>query len=797
MRVKHYAYRLLAAVCAFATIACVDDSFRLDNISTEVTVGSGTTTLPLGYLNDKTLGELIEGQNIEGLHIADNGDISFSYVGESETIDIEGISTEFEIPQINTPFVVEYPDFSVNVSDVSVDAFDDIDIYGLDTYSGMSFSVPGGITVGADYSKVFEGEDYHVEFDVPEQIAAVNKVLFSDPNGGDYGAPMRVRVDFNGLSAVNGGGKLSYNFSIEGASFRLLDADGKLVCDGKSYGNELPFAAGDDCVEFVVYVESITNNVAIDSNHHLDIPLKLTFDMAFEFTTKAGSVNMNALPKITFDGDFAYGDAEVTMDADHIIAECKVEDGYPIVIDNLPAELKMLNRVGMKPNMGAMLDFYIEGMEWLGDDMEDVEVVAKLPECLKLYYIDGENYTYDASANELTTTVEELSKGIAVGVEALDFGTEGLVPEDGKIELTLTPSIVTRFKEDAHISISSLQHKGNLNLTIGIAETIFTVESLSGKVDYTYEVEQAFALSGLDELDLDLEINGIGLKPIIEVNITHPLTMSAKVSGSVEPSVGGEVMQNNIVSFSDVALAPAKYVDGKIESADITLVIADESLRANYIDEKYTFIACDVTKLLLGASLPDTVNIKLSLGVDAEQTQTLYIADDFSISYGYRLDLPFAVDNSLDVRYSDEIGELNSIFEQLSEFDIQVGDVVVIATVTNSTPLQLGANVLFKDANGNDADVQVTIADDAIIKGSADGVTPEVSVLRFDLDLGDGGRVANLTTVDAIAFELAATSAAEDISVPLNINQYVGVKLQLELAGGITVDVGDFVVVDK
>ena len=796
MRVKHYAYRLLAAVCAFATIACVDDSFRLDNISTEVTVGSGTTTLPLGYLNDKTLGELIEGQNIEGLHIADNGDISFSYVGESETIDIEGISTEFEIPQINTPFVVEYPDFSVNVSDVSVDAFDDIDIYGLDTYSGMSFSVPGGITVGADYSKVFEGEDYHVEFDVPEQIAAVNKVFFSDPNGGDYGAPMRVRVDFNGLSAVNGGGKLSYNFSIEGASFRLLDADGKLVCDGKSYGNEFPFAAGDDYVEFVIYVESITNNVAIDSNHHLDIPLKLTFDMGFEFTTKAGSVNMNALPKVTFEGDFAYGDAEVTMNSDVNIADCAVGADNPITIANLPAELKMVNRVGMKQDNGAVLDFYVRGMEWLGADAEEVEVVALLPECLKLYYIDGQNYTYDASEGTVTTTVAELAKGVAVGLAALDFGAEGLVPEDGVIELEFAPSVSVRFKDNARVNVSSLLHNGNLNLEVGVEEAIVNVESFSGKVDYTYEVEQAFALSGLDEFDLDLEINGIGLKPIIEVNITHPLTMSAKVSGTVEPSVGGEVMQNNVVSFSDVALAPAKYVDGRIECADITLVIADESLRANYSDEKYTFIACDVTKLLLGTSFPDTVNIKLSLGVDSEQTQTLYIADDLSISYGYRLDLPFAVDNSLDVRYSDEIGELNSIFEQLSEFDIQVGDVAVIATVTNSTPLQLGASVLFKDANGNDTDVQVTIADGAIIKGSADGVTPEVSVLRFDLNLGAGGRVANLSAVDAIAFELAATSAAQDISVPLNINQYVGVKLQLELAGGITVDVGDFVVVD-
>ena len=64
MRVKRYVYRLLGAVCAFATIACVDQSFDLNNVSKEVTVGSGTTTLPLGYLNDKSLGELLDGNDI-------------------------------------------------------------------------------------------------------------------------------------------------------------------------------------------------------------------------------------------------------------------------------------------------------------------------------------------------------------------------------------------------------------------------------------------------------------------------------------------------------------------------------------------------------------------------------------------------------------------------------------------------------------------------------------------------------------------------------------------------------------
>ena len=793
MRAKQYVYRLLGAVCAFATIACVDQSFDLNNVSTEVTVGSGTTTLPLGYLNDKSLGELLEGNDIEGLHADENGDLSYRYAGESETIDIEGITTEFDIPEVTSPFIVEYPDFEVNVEDVSIVAFDDLNnITGLGAYSGSStsFSAPGGITVSANYSKVFEGEDYHIAFDVPEQVASIDKIYFANEESGHIGTPLNVRIDFNGVAAINGGGKLTYNFGIEGGSFRLLDENGEVVCDGTSYGNTHTIEPDAEYVEFVVYLESISNYTAIDENHRLDIPLKLTFDMGFEFTTKAGTANLSALPKINFEAELAYGDAEVTMDADHIIAECKVEDGYPIVIDNLPAELKMLNRVGMKPNMGAMLDFYIEGMEWLGNDMEDVEVVAKLPECLKLYYIDGENYTYDAAANELTTTVEELSKGIVVGVEALDFGTEGLVPEDGKIELTLTPSIVTRFKEDAHINISSLQHKGNLNLTIGIAETIFTVESLSGKVDYTYDVEQAVELEGLS--DINLEINGVGLKPIIEVNVTHPLTVAATLSGSVVPSANGAAVESNTVAFSDVALPSATFVNGEIAPAEVTLIIADESLRANYADDKYTFVACDVTKLLLG-SLPEALDVKLQLGVDADKVQTLYIDEEFAITYDYSLNIPFAVDETLDVRYSDEIGGLGETFAELAEYDIKVGDIAVIATITNSTPLQFGAEVTLKDGNGNPTAAQLTIADDAIIEGSADGTTPKVSTLRFELDLGADGRVANITEVDAIAFELMATSAAINNAVPLNTNQIVGVKLQLELAGGITIDIDEFI----
>jgi hypothetical protein len=65
--------------------------------------------------------------------------------------------------------------------------------------------------------------------------------------------------------------------------------------------------------------------------------------------------------------------------------------------------------------------------------------------------------------------------------------------------------------------------------------------------------------------------------------------------------------------------------------------------------------------------------------------------------------------------------------------------------------------------------------------------------MRLNLDFGADGRVANLAEVDAIAFDLKATSAAVDGSVPLNTNQFIGVKLQFELAGGITVNLDDFI----
>jgi hypothetical protein len=439
----------------------------------------------------------------------------------------------------------------------------------------------------------------------------------------------------------------------------------------------------------------------------------------------------------------------------------------------------------MLQDENAILKFYAHGLGWLDDDVaKNLEVVVELPHYLKLHAVSNESYKYDDDTHLLTTTIADLDDGVMIGVDALDFGGEGIEPADGKILLEFEPAIRAHFAKDSSLNVSALQHDGDLELTVGIEELKLCVESISGRVDYSYDIDQEFEISGLD--DINIEIGGLGLKPVFEVNISHPLTIEAMLSGTITPCQGGVAVEQNALTFSDIALAAARYENGSITPSDIRLIIADKSLRDKYDSPEYTFVECDVNKLLRG-SLPDGFMINLTLGVDSSEVQTLYIAESFDITYDYGVEIPIALDNSLSIHYADEVYDLNSTFEGVAGYDIKVGDVAIIAVVTNSTPLELSADVTLKDVNHHDTEAQVRIEEGSKILGSTDG-KPVESRLRLGIDLGESGSISKLGDVDGIAFVLSASSAAIEDSVALNLDQTIGVKLLLEVAGGVTID---------
>ena len=794
MKFRIGGYLIVMVAFVAALVSCVDDTFRIDEASSEVTVGHGNcVTLPLGELKSKSIEELLGDAEIPGLMIDENGNFRYSYDGEGSSISIDGVNTEFEIPEIKSSFEVDYPEFEFEMTPIVIEESADITVKGLEKFQnivyGSSFYIPGGVElpiITGEYQAEFEGDDLHIAFDVPQQIENIEKILFRDVDGNHHGAPMQLKVDLNGLAGINGGGSLSFDLKIEGGTFKILDAENNLIYDGDHYAESYPIAPGAEGVDFAIYVESLTNTTTLDENHHLDIPLKLIYDMAFEIEGASGYFNLDELPHVELFADFEYGDAEVAVDSSVNLMECEVSGGDSIKIAGLPEELKSVNCVTIRQNNSAILDFYAHGLSWLGDVANDVEVVVTLPEYLKLHHIAGETYSFNEATGELVASIADLDRGVQIGIEAFDFGEEGLtVDSNGEIELSFEPMVVARFREGSHVSVSQLTHNENFKVNVGISESLLSIESLSGRVDYAYEVDETFALGGLKEYELGIE--GVGIKPIIEVAISHPLTMEAHISGAITPSADGVVLTDNMISFDDVVIPPARYENGTIIPADIILVIADKSLRELYSDPKYSFVECDVVKLLLGA-LPDTINIKLNLGVNSDTLQTLYITDNIAISYDYKVGFPIALDETFKIQYSDEISGLNNVMSSVSDYGVTVDKLSIMATVTNSTPLEFDATLYLKDADGNRTKAQICIPEGDRILGSSDGVTPKESVVRLMLDLGSDGDVTKLGEVDIVAFSLKASSASNGGSVSLNKNQTVGAKFHLQIDGGVTVD---------
>lgn len=792
MILKNYACRCMVAVCAFVLVACVDDTYRLDEVSTEVTLAGGTTTLPLGKLSPKTIGDLIGDMEVEGLECDSEGNYSFSYSGSGQTIEFDGVADGFTVPGSENRFEVQYPSFNFSMEGVVIDAEDDVVINNdvladkLPVTAGAlpSYLVSSIPNIEGAFEKSFSGEDMHLLFDLPEQVDNIRMITFKDIESGHHGAPMHLTVDFNGLAGINGGGSVNFDIELSGGIFRIVDEDNNVV-EGTEYKKDYTVEPGAEKLDFVIYVESIENTASLNDKHQLDIPLELSCNMTFDLAVKAGDFDLDDKPHFSLYADFQYGDAEIVMNNDVSLVEYHPEEPQTIKIANLPSELKSVNVIELAED--TMLNFYAHGLEWLGDTADMVAVEVVLPEYLVLNAVNGAGYEYDKLTHTLSTTMADISDGVQLAIERLDFGSEGLSPDaDGVIALDLSFDINAHFTGSEGIKVSSLIHDKDLVITTGIEEIELHVKSVSGRVDYTYSYEQDFAINMGDFNIGDLYVEGIGLSPVIAIELLNTLTLPLNVEGVLKDDTTREL------KLGDIEIKPAVYEGGVVVPTKTTLIIALEERREEFVGQDVVFVAVDFDELLEG-SIPSMLSVKLDVGVDSSKVQTLYMAEKFEIKYDYSISLPIALSDKLGVRYSDEFGGLNSVFSQVAEYDVKVGDVTFIAEIENTTPLAFAAEVALIDADGEPVDLDITFEEGYDrINGSKDGVTPAKTTLRINVGGGAGISVVELAKVDGVIFTLVAESDA-DGSVAINKNQSVSATLALELSGGITVDVKDFI----
>ena len=794
MKPKDFALRCLAVVCAVVIVSCVDKNYNLDDVSTEVTVITNKTKLFIGELENKSIGDLLGNKEVEGLVKDENGNYTYSYSGKGEPQAIEGIDASYTVPGIENKFKVDYPSFNLDMKGIVLNEESDVDVNNF--YSDISDIL--GISgegeyilteelleyipiIEGDYSRCFNGDNMHLVFDLPEQVDNIKTLILKDVESGHHGAPIHLTVAFNDLAGINGGGQIDFKLNLSGGTFRLADKSGNIICDGNEYTTCYAVEEGVDKVDFVIYVESIENTTALNDHHQLDIPLELTCDMNFEIGTKAGRFSLTDMPHFALSADFEFGDAVIVMNGDVSLVEYHPTEPQKVKINGLPKELKSINNIALKD--GATLNFYADGLEWLDENAESVAVEVELPEYLVLHAVSGAGYEYDEATHTLSTTIADINDGVELDIEALDFGAKGASPdENGEITIDLDFDINAHFAEGENVKVSSLVHDKNLEITTGIEDIALTVKAVSGRVDYTYSLKQDFNIK-TENMDLgELVIEGIGLSPVITLNVENPLTLPLVATGVLADDT------DRRLEFGDITLEPATYENGDIVPSKNKIVIAGE--RPEY---DCTFVEVDFDELLAGV-VPSLLSVELAVSVDSSEEHTLYVDDVFAINYDYSIDVPVALNNKLSISYADEFGGFSSLFSQVAQYDVHVGDVTIVVEITNTTPLALLAEAELQDENGEAVDLIVEFEEgNGRVDGSKDGNAEKVSTLRLNIANKDGKGldVAKLAEVDGIAFKVSAKSDAEG-DVAINEDQYVGATLWLELSN-VTADIKDFI----
>lgn len=820
MKLKNYAYRCLAVVCAIVAVACVDEEFSFDKVSTEVSIFDGETILPLGSLEKQTLGDLLgsDTELPEGIVKKEDGSYEFFYELETTSVSADEfeLPTSFDIAASSSSFNIDLPslDFSTYGAGVK-------ETFGLDLPLGDSFktllqNVGAGTTEFEITSFMFnlipeeqrqfakelseEVEIDEIKFDLPEQIKSLNRVIFDSPVEGHDGAPFGVHLDLKGFAGINGGGHFHFILKSK-ANLVIKDSNNQLVeseteGDYNVYTIESDIKAEDESIGFDIYIEAIDSEPTQDRSVVIDP--SMVFDIDFELNAKAGVLKLDGnggilMPEVTIESNFALADAEVVFDSSVDLFNFEFggegAEGFNIEIDQLPEQIKSIDRVELTDDSKIVL--YAKNLDWLGDA---VSLDLEMPACLQIK--ESEGYTYNTETNILSTTVGAIGKSLNILFDAIDLSE--VTSEGGPIVIEFSPSGRVHFTNENPMSINDFLPKegSNIEVEVGIGESSMGFESVTAQVDFKESIEEKIELEGLSG-ELPVEIGGSGLSPVIKLTISNPLTIDANIVATLLPYVGEVAQDSKKIDFNaTIAGAKKNETTGEVEATTTTIVLAKASRSDEFpAEEGYTFVACDIDNLI-STPMPDYIMLSAEFGLP-EKPITLHLDDveNLEFAYGASISLPFAFDNQLSITFEDTIDVMdekgNSPLAEVAEIEgLQVGDLALIAEIETTLPLELAVTTTLYDKDGNELPTKIGFADEGnIIKGSKDGETAEKSTLRLQFALAnENGSLAELADIASVGLKIEAASAAEEGVVALKEEQYIAAVLKLAIDGGITVD---------
>ena len=776
--------KYLSLLMALFAVGCVDESIDVLQVGGNVGIGADNLAIPLGYLPEKSLEDLIP-EGVDNLVVDPvTGDYSFVYTAEQQSITIDGSGNSFTLPAATFDVAVDYPSFKLTSAEFVIDGT----CYLGGKYNGANILLGQQIYCPLDGLKI-SGDavgksSYTFDVQVPEYVKSIDKIYAKhDPSL--PGAPVDVSFSLGNLADINGGGRLSLALAVP-ESCEVYDENFNLLKDGVYRVENREFGAGDQVVNFRLYIASMTNTKGAE-NGVISLVGDMDYTVSYEINSKAGTITIEDLPIFEIKSNIVCEDAEVTLNSMELMkyTEFKSTMNMGSIGDSI-ANVKSLKSINF---INTCINLYVENFgNWETDAimagaLEDILVEVTMPHYFKAD-VDADAVQLDSANNSFLTTLSQLLRGVRIYPKKIDFGSEGITPsEDGKMSLDIVFGVRLSLKSGASIRLKHMQLQEGLNVKVGYDKCTMIVSSVSGRVDFAYDKNVTIDLdSFLGEGGF--EINGLGVAPVIDFSISNPLTLPLYVTASVAPVRNGVAVEQQRLTIDKFEIHAATLADNGI---DIIPTATNIRIGKNLEPvEGVTTIECDIDRLFNGA-MPKAIVASLSVATDPTQDVSLSIAPKYNINYNYGFNLPLAFDSALDLKYSGVMSGVGDTIDNL-ELDISAtGKVGLACDIESTIPVNLALDLEFLDSYGRPTALQIKPIGDAVVRGSADGKTPRRSTVGFSVESKKGNLFEQLKGVANLRYTLRATGVSSS-GVSLNCNQTISATVSLEVDGNIGID---------
>lgn len=797
MRKNNWYLALCVVSAASCLCSCITTSNELDldkKISLDMQIGNEGEgpTIPLGNLKKIYIDSLIKTGDASSLVTLGNGMYGFSMNGEIDNIKADGFSvsdivisekvqeTKLEIPSVDlTTINNSLPSLS---SSFVTDPIQVMVWPGFDIPEGTSISVP------------IRYVDFNVKYDLPADVASLNKVYFGQ-DGSDAGQKLTLNVDLTSIYSISNSPEIkinsleivfpsnckiskdpgldSYikpeNVFVSGNKININDA----VISGIGNDYKLPVSIYLDEIDFSHYGTNIDFKDRLSYKLDISISGKST-----EFGNKDLYVNIGMNEKLQM-RDFSVD----TNGKELNIEEKVIPSSYEVTgLDNI----LRIDRIDFDESASfirfSLSDFDIAPFEFtpnsaitvtfpsgFGFDQGDGNVYAgdvavgqwKDGNKLDIYpgLVKGKEVILRVSSLTLNKTVDQTKKSIEVNNDVAYSANIGVSATNGidKSALDVLNDKDISFRVSGQLVLKSVTGKVNPEIE-GHQEEVKV--SLGDDAGFLKDSANHFVLSD-PQIVISL-VSNVTVPVAIDLGISSVFSDNSK-SARITPDAG----------LIHLPACPATAAEHKK-----VLVIHKNARPAPASEDTILVRISHLSDLM--STVPDKILFDLNASVDqSEDNHFIDLSREFSVSGSYDVSIPMSFE-SVYVEYSDKIDNLGKELKDIAD-KIDAVTMELHANATSTIPLgvRLTAKVLDKDGKPVNG---ITIGQCVIAAGNDQGSSSQV---KLEAKVEKGA----LAKLESIEFTAKCESAGSDSNASLRKGQYLELdKVCLKFPGGVNVD---------